>query len=93
MKILKIFCFLIIAQLTTQSTTAQIGDPKDYVPFEETVPDAEVMRHNDPGCDPDDLDCIPIDGGVVGLLAAGVGYGIKRVRDARRRSHHEGADA
>lgn len=32
---------------------------------------------------PDDPAC-PIDGGVVALLAAGVGYGLKRVRDSRK---------
>lgn len=49
----------------------------------------------DPGCDPNDIECIcsydpcnpicPIDGGVVALLAAGVGYGIKKARDSRKR--------
>ncbi len=34
----------------------------------------------DPGEDPD----APIDGGVSLLVAAGVGYGIKKVRDSRR---------
>ena len=34
----------------------------------------------DPGEDPD----APIDGGVSLLVAAGVGYGIKKVRDRRR---------
>lgn len=41
----------------------------------------------DPGCDPAvDPNCVPIDGGLSLLLAAGVGYGIKKVRDARRNS-------
>lgn len=37
------------------------------------------------GCDPVDPSC-PIDGGLVALLAVGVGYGIKKVRDANRNS-------
>lgn len=51
----------------------------------------------DPGCDPGETleQCCarvpnapvcPIDGGVVALLAAGVGYGIKRARDSRQKS-------
>jgi|GEM_PF-602159 len=50
-----------------------------------------------PACDPDDTfeECCakfpetpacPIDGGIVGLLAAGVGYGIKKVHDSRKKS-------
>jgi len=36
----------------------------------------------DPGGDPD---LIPIDGGLGFLLAAGVGYGVKKVRDFRKK--------
>lgn len=36
----------------------------------------------DPGGDPD----APIDGGVSLLVAAGVGYGIKKVRDNRKKN-------
>ena len=36
----------------------------------------------DPACDPD-IGC-PIDGGVGFLLAAGIGYGIKKFRRARK---------
>jgi uncharacterized membrane protein (Fun14 family) len=36
----------------------------------------------DPGGDPD---LIPVDGGLGFLLAAGVGYGVKKARDYRRR--------
>lgn len=35
------------------------------------------------GCDPLDPGC-PIDGGLSALLAIGVGYGIKKVRDIKR---------
>lgn len=39
----------------------------------------------DPGCDPAiDPTCVPIDGGLSLLIAAGVGYGIKKVRDGRK---------
>lgn len=37
----------------------------------------------DPGCDPLDPKC-PIDGGLSALLVLGAGYGIKKVRDARK---------
>lgn len=48
-----------------------------------------------PGNDPDfEIDCnahpecseCPIDGGLVALLVAGVGYGIKKVNDSRKKS-------
>lgn len=45
-----------------------------------------VMADPDPGdggCDPLDPGC-PIDGGLSALLALGAGYGIKKVRDARK---------
>ncbi len=35
----------------------------------------------DPGGDPD----LPIDGGVTVLVAAGIGYGIKKIRDERKK--------
>ena len=41
-----------------------------------------VQAQPDPCNDPN-LYC-PIDGGLYALLAVGVGYGIKKVRDARR---------
>ena len=36
-----------------------------------------------PNCDPLDPAC-PIDGGLSALLAIGAGYGIKKIRDARK---------
>lgn len=42
-----------------------------------------VLAHAqvNPGCDPAvDPSCVPIDGGLGFLIAAGIGYGIKRVR-------------
>ena len=40
----------------------------------------------DPGCDPAvDPACVPIDGGLGFLIAAGVGYGVKKVRDSRKK--------
>jgi hypothetical protein len=41
-----------------------------------------VAQLGDPGEDPD----APIDGGVSLLLAAGVGYGIKKARDQRKKA-------
>lgn len=39
-----------------------------------------AMAQTDPGCGPD----CPIDGGLSVLLAAGVGYGVKKYRDGRK---------
>ena len=41
-----------------------------------------AVAGSDPGCDPSNPAC-PIDGGMTALLAIGVGYGIKKVRDSR----------
>lgn len=38
----------------------------------------------DPGEDPDAQ--IPVDGGLVLLIAAGVGYGVKKVKEQRKRN-------
>ena len=48
-----------------------------------------VHADTDPGCDPQcncraDGSICPIDGGLFALLAVGVIYGIKKVRDSRR---------
>ncbi len=43
----------------------------------------------DPGCDPADPTCVPLDGGLAFLIAAGVGYGVKKVRDRRRETSGE----
>lgn len=55
----------------------------------------KLIAQPDPCEDPQSLNCscpemqndpaCPIDGGVVALLAAGVGYGIKKARDSRKR--------
>jgi hypothetical protein len=48
-----------------------------------------VRAQGDPGCDPlcncraDGTYC-PIDGGLGFLLVAGIGYGIKRVKDSKK---------
>lgn len=42
----------------------------------------------DPGCDTLDPGC-PIDGGLSALLVLGAGYGIRRVRKARKTVAHE----
>jgi hypothetical protein len=40
-----------------------------------------AMAQTDPGCGPD----CPIDGGLGLLLAAGVGYGVKKYRDGKKK--------
>ena len=42
-----------------------------------------VMAQTGGGCDPSAPGC-PIDGGLSALLAVGVGYGIRKVRQARK---------
>lgn len=42
-----------------------------------------VHAQTDPNCDPLDPGC-PIDGGVGILLAAGIGYGIKKAKNLRK---------
>ncbi len=46
-----------------------------------------MMAQNEPGdpCGGPGLPACPIDGGISLLLAAGVGYGVKRYRDARKK--------
>ncbi len=39
----------------------------------------------DPGGDPD----VPVDGGLSILLAAGIGYGVKKIRDQRKKNSGE----
>ncbi len=46
---------------------------------------AVVNAQPNPGGDPD----VPIDGGLSLLLAAGVGYGAKKVHDARKKNKRE----
>ena len=49
-----------------------------------------VNAQIDPGCDPQvDPQCVPNDGGLSLLIAAGVGYGIKKVRDSRKQQQAE----
>ena len=40
-----------------------------------------AFAQTDPGDCPT---CVPIDGGLTFLIAAGVGYGVKKVRDSRK---------
>jgi hypothetical protein len=44
-----------------------------------------AMAQTDPGCGPD----CPIDGGLSVLLAAGVGYGVKKYRDGRKKEKEQ----
>ncbi len=81
----RIKVILIIAGILTSTlilspfnTFSQPGDPCD--PQDPDVfPACGCPNDNEnPAC--------PMDGGVVALLAGGVGYGIKRARDTRRKS-------
>lgn len=65
------YLFLILICLSPALLHAQGPDDPGYIP-------------PNPCTDPDDP--CPIDGGVVALLAAGVGYGIKKVHDSRKKS-------
>ena len=46
-----------------------------------TILPSIAMAQTDPGCGPD----CPIDGGLSLLLAAGVGYGVKRYRNGKKK--------
>lgn len=48
------------------------------------LPISGYAQLGDPGEDPDAL--IPLDGGVVLLIAAGVGYGVKKVKEQRKKN-------
>ncbi len=51
-----------------------------------------ICRADDPDDPPDpgdDPDKVPLDGGVVTLVVAGVGYGIKKMRDAKQQKIKE----
>lgn len=47
----------------------------------------EHENPSDPGGSPDAA--VPIDGGLSVLIAAGVGYGIKKIRDERKRASND----
>ena len=54
------------------------------------LPSPVHAQPGDPGCDPlcncrEDQSICPIDGGLSLLLAAGVGYGLKKARDTRKK--------
>lgn len=38
-----------------------------------------------PGFDDDTIDQVPVDGGLSLLVAAGVGYGVKKLKDAKKK--------
>ena len=48
------------------------------------LPICGYAQLGDPGEDPDAA--IPIDGGVVLLIAAGVGYGVKKAKEQKKRN-------
>lgn len=51
-----------------------------------------VMAQPFPNCPDPNVDCnVPIDGGLSLLIAAGVGYGIKKVRDSRKQQQADQA--
>jgi hypothetical protein len=65
--------FIIVTFINTSTTFAGTPDPCDD-------PDAYPCD-----CKEGEIpEWCPIDGGVIALLAAGVGLGIKRVRDSRK---------
>ncbi len=50
------------------------------------LPSLVMAQPPDGGGDPD---AVPIDGGLSMLLAAGVGYGVKKIRDHRKKQREE----
>jgi hypothetical protein len=45
-----------------------------------------ALLHAEPGF-PDDVDEVPIDGGLSLLVAAGVGYGVRKIKKTRANKH------
>ena len=48
-----------------------------------------LLQAQDPCTDPTAPGCVPIDGGLSFLIAAGVVYGVKKVRDGRKQKQAE----
>lgn len=71
-KLIITFCFLLAFLICIPSVLQVQADPGDGDPGNPC---------GDPGSP--NPDC-PIDGGLTALLAIGVGYGIKKVREARK---------
>ncbi|MCO6498104.1 MAG: hypothetical protein J5I50_10615 [Chitinophagaceae bacterium] len=67
---------ILLLSLSPYSTFAQGGPSDGGCDPKETWAECCARVPTDPLC--------PIDGGVVALLAAGVGYGVKRARDSRK---------
>lgn len=67
-----------------------IESEEDYSnPFDEnTFEEGDIVGSDAPPFDPDDPD-VPIDGGIGLLLAAGAGYGLKKIRDRRSAKEQE----
>lgn len=74
--------------LSISSLSALAGDPYE-------IDDEDVFTNDDPGDPgggghPED---VPLDPGSWILVAAGVGYGVKKWRDAKRKGHKDDAAA
>lgn len=68
--------FLVVFFLYPYNGFSDPGNPCDQTNPDLPPPCGCPGDNENPAC--------PIDGGVVALLAAGVGYGIKRARDSRK---------
>jgi len=44
-----------------------------------------TLLHAQPDNTPGDPDSVPVDGGLTLLAAAGIGYGVKKIRDKRKK--------
>lgn len=85
-------CIKLHAQITDQpATTAPTGSTSSSTQnvgsYQQQQPNPVIVP-NAPG-DPGPTPTVPIDGGISILIAAGVGYGVKKVKERRRKRLEE----
>lgn len=84
-KLFLLLFFLLAGYGITQNVRAQASDPDpdNFGASDQSSYDAGVNDPGGGGGNPDEP--APIDGGLTLLLATGVGYGVKKWRDARKK--------
>ena len=99
------FLMVLLLQVQLNTAFAQPGPPDNPGPPNGTPggpPNPPPGGNPNPGCPPDcprpnnfppcPPRCVPIDGGLSLLIAAGIGIGAKKAYDRRRRRSEEGVE-